>query len=146
MEQQRAIYGTSLAERFGFVMQSYGLSQRALARVLGLSAPMLSQLISAQRIKIGNPAVYGRLLMLEARVDQEDRDRVLREVEQADPVTATQSSSEPTEEAEQHTLIQYLRRTTEPAALAALATQAVQLGAADLAQVLQLAAAPESKD
>ena len=89
LARQRAIYGISLAERFGVVMSAYGLSQRALARVLGLSAPMLSQLINAQRIKIGNPAVYERLVMLEQRQGEGDRGRVLAEVEASEPVLTT---------------------------------------------------------
>lgn len=90
--QQRAIYGTSLAERFGAMMTAYHLSQRSLARVLGLSAPMLSQLINAQRIKIGNPAVYERLVMLEERQDESDREQVLAEVQASAPVLTTHTS------------------------------------------------------
>lgn len=88
-DQQRALYGMPLSERFGAVMQAYGLSQRALAGVLGLSAPMLSQLISAQRIKIGNPAVYERLVMLEERQDETDLPAVLQQVQDSDPVLST---------------------------------------------------------
>lgn len=89
IEQQRAIYGTSLAERFGAVMKDYGLSQRSLAAVLGISAPMLSQLIGARRIKIGNPAVYERLVMLEQRAGTSDIEHVLSEVEKSQPVLTT---------------------------------------------------------
>lgn len=88
-DQQRALYGMPLSERFGAVMQAYGVSQRALAGVLGLSAPMLSQLISAQRIKIGNPAVYERLVMLEERQDETDLPAVLQQVQDSDPVLST---------------------------------------------------------
>lgn len=88
-DQQRALYGVPLSERFGAVMDTYGLSQRALAGVLGLSAPMLSQLISAQRIKIGNPAVYQRLVMLEERRDEADQATVLQQVQESDPVLTT---------------------------------------------------------
>ena len=87
--QQRALYGMPLSERFGAVMRDYGLSQRELAGVLGLSAPMLSQLISAQRIKIGNPAVYERLVMLEERRDEVDLPAVLQQVQDSDPVLST---------------------------------------------------------
>lgn len=91
-DEQRALYGSTLAERFGSVMQSYGLTQRALADVLGLSAPMLSQLMSAQRIKIGNPAVYERLVMLEVRASETDRESVLDEVRSSEPVLSSQQS------------------------------------------------------
>lgn len=92
LTRQRAIYGISLAERFGELMTAYRLSQRSLARVLGLSAPMLSQLINAQRIKIGNPAVYERFVMLEERQDEADLQRVLDEVQASEPVLATHSA------------------------------------------------------
>lgn len=92
IKQQRALYGTSLAQRFGEVMEKYALSQRSLAKVLGISAPMLSQLISAKRIKIGNPAVHGRLIMLESRAGEDDLKAVLEQVELLDPATATHST------------------------------------------------------
>jgi transcriptional regulator with XRE-family HTH domain len=92
LARQRAIYGISLSERIGTLMATYRLSQRSLARVLGLSAPMLSQLINAQRIKIGNPAVYERLVMLEERQDEQDLGRVLSEVEASEPVLNTHTS------------------------------------------------------
>ncbi|MBT9257956.1 helix-turn-helix domain-containing protein [Phycicoccus sp. MAQZ13P-2] len=61
LEQQRALYGAPLADLASEVRGALGLSQAGLARVLGLSAPMLSQLLSGQRTKIGNPAVVHRL-------------------------------------------------------------------------------------
>lgn len=140
IEQQRAIYGTSLAERFGAVMQSYALSQRSLARVLGLSAPMLSQLMGGRRIKIGNPAVYGRLVMLEARAGEADRDAVLRQVEHSDPRTATQSAVEPRDGNGHRTTVEYLRSIADPAALSELAGKSRQLGAGPLADLLEQAA------
>ena len=62
------------------VREAYGLSQRALAQTLGLSAPMLSQLASGQRIKIGSPAVYARLVMLEERAQRRVRDALELEI------------------------------------------------------------------
>lgn len=64
-EEQRQVYGEPLAETFHRLTQAFGLSQARLADVLGISAPMLSQLITAQRIKIGNPAVVHRTRALE---------------------------------------------------------------------------------
>ncbi|MEO9246980.1 hypothetical protein ABDK96_04740 [Citricoccus nitrophenolicus] len=81
-----------LSQRFGDLMAAYRISQRSLARVLGLSAPMLSQLINAQRIKIGNPAVYERFVMLEERQDEPDLQRVLDEVQASEPVLTTHSA------------------------------------------------------
>ena len=92
LAQQQAIYGMPLSQRFGDLMAAYRISQRSLARVLGLSAPMLSQLINAQRIKIGNPAVYERFVMLEERQDEPDLQRVLDEVQASEPVLTTHSA------------------------------------------------------
>jgi len=64
LEQQRALYGAPLAELGATVRGSLGLTQGRLAEALGLSAPMLSQLMSGQRVKIGNPAVVHRLQRL----------------------------------------------------------------------------------
>ncbi|MGE9808922.1 MULTISPECIES: helix-turn-helix domain-containing protein [unclassified Janibacter] len=64
LEQQRALYGAPLSELGAEVRTSLGLTQGRLAEALGLSAPMLSQLLSGQRVKIGNPAVVHRLQRL----------------------------------------------------------------------------------
>ncbi len=89
IEQQVKLYGQPLSERFSTVVQAYGITQRRLAEVLGLSAPMLSQLNSGRRIKIGNPAVYERLVMLEQRIGTPDIEEVLSEVEASQPVLST---------------------------------------------------------
>ena len=69
-EAQRAAYGEPLGETFTRIQQALGLNQAKLAEVLGLSAPMLSQLNSARRVKIGNPAVVARVQQLNELVDQ----------------------------------------------------------------------------
>lgn len=89
IEQQVRLYGQPLSERFGAIVQAYGITQRRLAEVLGLSAPMLSQLNSGRRIKIGNPAVYERLVMLEQRIGTPDVEEVLAQVEASQPVLST---------------------------------------------------------
>ncbi|WP_329002156.1 DNA-binding protein [Kribbella sp. NBC_00709] len=61
LQQQIELYGEPLGETVRRVMGPLGLTQGGLAQVIGLSAPMLSQLVSAQRVKIGNPAVMSRL-------------------------------------------------------------------------------------
>ncbi|MGW7683881.1 DNA-binding protein [Kribbella sp. NPDC054772] len=61
LQQQIELYGETLGEVGRRVAPPLGLTQSALAQVIGLSAPMLSQLMSAQRVKIGNPAVVARL-------------------------------------------------------------------------------------
>ncbi|NYD46653.1 transcriptional regulator with XRE-family HTH domain [Actinomadura luteofluorescens] len=58
-------YGEPLGERVRPLLDRLGMSQSGLAGVLGLSAPMLSQLMSGQRAKISNPAVLHRLMAVE---------------------------------------------------------------------------------
>lgn len=65
---QRQWYGEPLGDRVRRLVVAFAVSQAQLAEVLGLSAPMLSQLMSGRRAKIGNPAVLARLVMLERRV------------------------------------------------------------------------------
>lgn len=64
-ELQRGWYGEPLGDLFRRLMADLALNQTRLAGVLGLSAPMLSQLMSGQRAKIGNPAVVQRLQALQ---------------------------------------------------------------------------------
>ncbi|MBD0740434.1 helix-turn-helix domain-containing protein [Streptomyces sp. CBMA29] len=64
-ELQRGWYGEPLGDLFRRLLADLGLNQARLAAVLGLSAPMLSQLMSGQRAKIGNPAVVQRLQALQ---------------------------------------------------------------------------------
>ncbi|MFF3345817.1 helix-turn-helix domain-containing protein [Streptomyces sp. NPDC002779] len=64
-ELQRNWYGEPLGALFRKLIDDLGLNQARLAGVLGLSAPMLSQLMSGQRAKIGNPAVVQRVQLLQ---------------------------------------------------------------------------------
>jgi hypothetical protein len=63
--QQIALYGEPLSTRFARLLSAFAIPQSRLAAIIGLSAPMLSQLASGQRVKISNPAVLARLLSLE---------------------------------------------------------------------------------
>ena len=67
-ELQRNWYGEPLGALFRKLIDDLGLNQARLAGVLGLSAPMLSQLMSGQRAKIGNPAVVQRVQALQEPV------------------------------------------------------------------------------
>ncbi|MEJ2889913.1 helix-turn-helix domain-containing protein [Actinomycetospora aeridis] len=69
-ELQRRFYGEPLGDRLRRLLGALDVSQAALAGALGVSSPMLSQLMSGRRVKIGTPAVFGRLLMLEQAVAQ----------------------------------------------------------------------------
>lgn len=64
-ELQSQWYGEPLGILFRRLIDDLGLNQARLATVLGLSAPMLSQLMSGQRAKIGNPAVVQRVQALQ---------------------------------------------------------------------------------
>ncbi|GAA2905039.1 hypothetical protein GCM10010472_74100 [Pseudonocardia halophobica] len=89
-ERQRALYGTPLAERVHRMLRVLGITQGTLAATLGMSPAMLSQLVSAKRVKIGDPAVLARLLLLDGRcaagpVAPEDVSALLDEVRTASP-------------------------------------------------------------
>lgn len=59
--QQRQLYGEPVGDLVRRITASVGLTQTGVAGVLGLSPAMLSQLMSGQRVKIGNPLVVSRL-------------------------------------------------------------------------------------
>ncbi|MGP4018178.1 helix-turn-helix domain-containing protein [Saccharopolyspora sp. 5N708] len=65
---QRQWYGEPLGDRVRRLVVAFRISQAQLAEVLGISAPMLSQVMSGRRAKIGNPSVLARLVMLERKV------------------------------------------------------------------------------
>jgi hypothetical protein len=66
-ERQRELYGAPLGDRVRRLTGVLGISQARLARTIGISPAMLSQLVSARRVKIGDPAVLARMLMLGQR-------------------------------------------------------------------------------
>lgn len=68
IELQRQWYGEPLGDRVRRLVVAFDVSQAFLADVLGISAPMLSQVMSGRRAKIGNPAVLARLIMLERKI------------------------------------------------------------------------------
>jgi transcriptional regulator with XRE-family HTH domain len=65
---QRQWYGEPLGDRVRRLVVAFRTSQAQLAEVLGISAPMLSQVMSGRRAKIGNPRVLAKLVMLERKV------------------------------------------------------------------------------
>ena len=86
---QTEMYGEPLGQRIGRLLAAYQVSQARLAAVLGLSPPMLSQLMSGQRAKISNPAVLGRLVRLEELAGGPDRAAALAEVQGSRPALST---------------------------------------------------------
>ncbi|MDN5919644.1 MAG: hypothetical protein L0I76_31855 [Pseudonocardia sp.] len=67
-ERQRELYGAPLAERVPRLTGALGVTQATLAATLGMSPAMLSQLVGGRRVKIGDPAVLTRLMVLDERV------------------------------------------------------------------------------
>jgi transcriptional regulator with XRE-family HTH domain len=65
---QREWYGEPLGDRVRRLVRAFNISQATLADTLGISAPMLSQVMSGRRAKIGNPSVLARMIMLERKV------------------------------------------------------------------------------
>ncbi|RZS30539.1 hypothetical protein EV193_11659 [Herbihabitans rhizosphaerae] len=90
---QREWYGEPLGDRVRRLVVAFDVSQANLADVLGISAPMLSQVMSGRRAKIGNPAVLARLIMLERTIltpevasgNREARKRALEDVRNSKP-------------------------------------------------------------
>lgn len=59
--RQIELYGEPLQTVLGRCAATLHLTQARMSELLGVSAPMLSQLINGKRIKIGNPAAAQRL-------------------------------------------------------------------------------------
>lgn len=93
--QQEQWYGEPVGDTVRRVTAALGMTQGQLAGVLGLSAPMLSQLASAQRAKIGNPAVLARLAALAALADDPGLERLSRAelAQRVDAVRATEAGT-----------------------------------------------------
>jgi transcriptional regulator with XRE-family HTH domain len=66
-ERQRELYGVVLGDLVRSLTGALHVSQARLAQALGVSPAMLSQLASARRVKIGDPAVLARLRLLDQR-------------------------------------------------------------------------------
>jgi predicted transcriptional regulator len=124
---QREWYGEPLGDRVRRLVVAFDVSQAQLADVLGLSPPMLSQLMSGRRAKIGNPAVLARMVMLERRVLTPDVASgapaairaALEEVRDSRPTVSCDTL--PVEEHGDEVLVPGLRRVAAPAELAAAA-------------------------
>jgi len=71
--QQRHLYGEPVGVLVRRITVALDLTQSAVSRVLGLSPAMLSQLMSGQRVKIGNPLALARLQALLALAEEAPR-------------------------------------------------------------------------
>lgn len=67
-EAQAQLYGAPLGDILSRCGQVLELNQSHLAEVLGISAPMLSQLVNARRVKIGNPVAAQKLQVMHEAV------------------------------------------------------------------------------
>ncbi|MEZ5085086.1 MAG: helix-turn-helix transcriptional regulator [Tessaracoccus sp.] len=140
------LYGATWASRFSALRTAYGLSQGALASTVGLSAPMVSQLVSGHRVKISNPAVLARIVYLEEQLtepgiaagEKETIERVLSSVSSSTPeLRSTVMSSRETRDA----AVSWLSTNAGRAVLSELASEARRLDAAELASALDEASA-----
>lgn len=146
--QQREWYGEPLGDRVRRLVVAYDVSQAQLAEVLGLSPPMLSQLMSGRRAKIGNPAVLARMVMLERRVltaevasgNPAAIRRTLEQVRESRPTLGRETL--PVEEYGEETAVPALRRLAGAEELSA-AAGLLQDEFPVLAALLRRAAAPD---
>lgn len=151
--RQKELYGSPLGERLRLLTATLGISQARLARTLGMSPAMLSQLSTARRVKIGDPTALARLQLLDQRCRAMPGPLTTRTVEilLADVATAhwrwtpvgarrdEQPGRAPAPPAAGRTAAEALRRITAPHRLAAAAT-ALGPGFPELAEVLRQAA------
>lgn len=135
------LYGATWASRFEALRSAYGLSQGGLAATVGLSAPMVSQLVSGQRVKISNPAVLARIMRLEeclgdpavASGDAAAIAGVLESVASATPMLSTTTVAAKSDRA---AAVAWLAAHASAAELAALSESALALGAEAVAAAL----------
>ncbi|WP_127782385.1 helix-turn-helix transcriptional regulator [Rhodococcus sp. X156] len=99
LDKQREYYGEPFGERARRLVVEFDISQAQLAAVLGVSAPMLSQVMSGRRQKLANPVALARLVLLERAAltiaGQARRRQALHEVATAAPaVVVAQAAGE----------------------------------------------------
>ncbi len=143
LEQQRDWYGAPLGEVFEGLCGSLGVSQAALARLLGLSPAMVSQLRNGQRAKIANPAAAHRLSRLMDLVAQVDAGTVsagdaLSQAEVSREDTTAFGRTEDAAAIDREAVVRALRAAAPGPVLTRLADSAPE--APDLALLLRLAA------
>jgi transcriptional regulator with XRE-family HTH domain len=149
-QRQRVLYGAPLGERVRRLTAVLQISQARLAKALGMSPAMLSQLVSGRRVKIGDPTVLARLLELDQRVGGLARpvpddavEALLDEVASARwPWAAALADGDPAQRRTARAAADALRRVADPGRLAA-AADALTPTFPELAVVLREAAAAE---
>ena len=100
--RQQELYGAAIGDVLDRITGALGLSQAAVARTIGVSAPMLSQLASGRRTTIGNPLAVQRLRALVGLAEEvgtglahSEVSRRLDEIRQQDSTTFTGASPRP---------------------------------------------------
>jgi hypothetical protein len=146
-DHQRALYGTSLRSLVHGLVEDYGVSQARLAEVIGISPAMLSQLVSADRIKIGDPLANTKLMILAQRRPQVRRFTEPSEVDAVLADVARVQQAWPQQHGDQHgqpvaSATDLVRGAATPHELAAAAAR-LQLDFPKLAHVLRQVAAAE---
>lgn len=142
--RQREYYGEPLGDRVRRLVVAFDVSQAQVAEVLGISAPMLSQVMSGRRQRIANPAVLARLVLLERKIlvpevaagSREAIRAALDDVRAATPAGAVASASEP----DRASMAQGLAAQFDPQELARAATL-LRTDCPALARLLAAAAA-----
>ncbi|WP_166139805.1 DNA-binding protein [Nocardioides ochotonae] len=97
IEEQRRLYGEPIGTLVRRVTAGLDLNQARVAQILGLSPPMLSQLVSGHRVKIGNPLALARLQRLLVLVEDAPAlpvDAVQRRLEEIRTHHSTLSTSQ----------------------------------------------------
>ncbi|RIX28373.1 helix-turn-helix domain-containing protein [Amnibacterium setariae] len=78
-EAQARLYGLPVGDLLRRYSDALGVTQGRLADLLGVSAPMLSQLANGRRVRFGNPVSVQRLQALHAAVLEVEAGRLARE-------------------------------------------------------------------
>lgn len=68
--EQRELYGEPVDALCRRALVHLGLAEREVAATIGISGPMLAQLVSARRVRLGNPVATYRLTRLRELIDQ----------------------------------------------------------------------------
>ncbi|MBB1253536.1 helix-turn-helix domain-containing protein [Streptomyces alkaliterrae] len=159
-ELQSAWYGEPLGTLFRRLIDDLGLNQARLAAVLGLSAPMLSQLMSGQRAKIGNPAVVQRVQALQelasevagGHLSAADATKRMDEIRRSAGQSVLSANGQPTASGQQTTVkravreIQSLLRAISDAQGVLAASQLLAEDHPELAEFLKVYGAGKTSD
>lgn len=143
---QVELYGEALGDLVRRVAGSLGLTQSRTATTLGLSPAMLSQLMSGQRVKIGNPAVLERLHALVALGEQTsaqqlaptDVDERLDQIRRSAGLMATASTARRQAVAHEVVAVQAVVRAAASTAQIEAAAEALEADHPRLAELLRV--------